>query len=144
MTECSGTPLPRKLGIREGSLVALLGAPADFKATLGDLPAGVGIGRAGRGPYDLIILFTKRRAQLERELARLAPRLRADGGLWIAWPKKSSGVGTDLDQSAVMEVGLATGLVDDKVAAIDETWSGLRFVVRRENRAAWPPDRTNP
>jgi hypothetical protein len=87
----------------------------------------------------VILYFTARRSELEQRFAKLARALDATGGLWIAWPKRSSKVATDLDQAAVMEVGLATGLVDNKVCAIDETWSGLRFVVRRENRAAWPP-----
>jgi hypothetical protein len=135
----SGTPLPKKLGIREGSRVALVEAPDSFERTLSPLPNGVAVSSRVRAPLDVILYFTARLSELERRFAKLARALDAAGGLWIAWPKRSSKVATDLDQAAVMDVGLATGLVDNKVCAIDETWSGLRFVVRRENRAAWPP-----
>jgi len=134
----SGTPLPKKLGMRAGSRVALVGAPDGFERTLSPLPGGVALSTRVRAPLDLILFFSARRSELERRFAKLARALEAAGGLWIAWPKKSSGVATDLDQNAVMEVGLATGMVDNKVCAIDDTWSGLRFVVRREDRAAWP------
>jgi hypothetical protein len=137
----SGTPLPKKLGIREGAKVALVDPPQGFeRSTLGALPDGARVVSRLSAPLDVIVLFTTRRADLERRFGRLARALDPAGGLWIAWPKKASGAETDLDQAAVMEVGLATGLVDNKVCAVDETWSGLRFVVRKENRAAWPRD----
>jgi hypothetical protein len=133
----SGTPLPRKLGIRDGHRVLLAGAPPEFR--LGDLAAvdlhRVDVQRrAGAGPYDVIVAFTADRRALDRRFPVLAPRLVTNGGLWIAWPKRSSGVPTDLDDNAVREVGLAAGLVDNKGCAIDETWSGLRFVVRLRDR----------
>jgi hypothetical protein len=133
----SGTPLPRKLGIRGGHRVLLAGAPADFD--LGDLAAldlhGVDVQRrASAAPYDVIVAFTPDRRTLDRRFAALARRLVSNGGLWIAWPKRSSGVPTDLDENVVREVGLAAGLVDNKVCAIDATWSGLRFVVRLRDR----------
>jgi hypothetical protein len=133
----SGTPLPRKLGIRDGHRVLLAGAPADFE--LGDLPSlelpDVDVHRrAGRTPYDVILGFTPDRRTLVRRFPQLARRLVVNGGLWIAWPKRSSGVPTDLDENIVREVGLAAGLVDNKVCAVDETWSGLRFVVRLRER----------
>jgi hypothetical protein len=134
----SGAPLPKKLGIREDTRLALVGAPDGFERTLAPLPEGVAISTRVSAPLDVILFFTARRSELERRFAKLARALEAAGGLWIAWPKKSSGVATDLDQNAVMEVGLATGMVDNKVCAIDDTWSGLRFVVRREDRAVWP------
>jgi hypothetical protein len=128
----SGTPLPRKLGIKEGHRVLLVGAPSDFD--LGSLP-GVDVHRrAGRAPYDVIVAFTPDRRTLDRRFSALAGRLVTNGGLWIAWPKRSSGVPTDLDDNVVRAVGLATGLVDNKVCAIDETWSGQRFVVRLRDR----------
>ena len=139
MAGYSGTPLPRKLGIKEESRVALVDAPQGFRSTLGPLPDGATVqSRLGRG-LDVIVFFTTSRGALAKRFERLARSLDPAGGLWIAWPKKSSGVETDLDQSVVMEIGLATPLVDNKVCAIDETWSGLRFVVRKENRAGWPP-----
>ncbi len=139
MAGYSGTPLPKKLGIKERSRVAFVNAPEDFEQTLGTLPDGVEAGRLRRG-LDVIVFFAAKRAELAKRFAALAHSLDAAGGLWIAWPKKSSGVGTDLDQAKVMEIGLATELVDNKVCAIDDTWSGLRFVVRKQHRAGWPPE----
>jgi hypothetical protein len=135
----TGTPLARKLGIREGSRVAFVSAPARFSTTLAPLPDGVVVRQRARGPLDVIVFFTRQRSDLTSRFERLASALDPAGGLWIAWPKKSAQLETDLDQSAVMEIGLATGLVDNKVCAIDDTWSGLRFVVRKENRVSWPP-----
>jgi hypothetical protein len=135
----SGTALPKKLGIREGSRIALVNAPNGFLSMLAPLPDDAVIRSRARSPLDLIVFFTRRRRDLASRFDRLAHTLDPAGGLWVAWPKRSAGVETDLDQAAVMEVGLATGLVDNKVCAIDETWSGLRFVVRKENRATWPP-----
>jgi hypothetical protein len=137
MAGYSGTPLPRKLGIREGARVAFVKPPPDFERALGPLPDGVTVRQRPRGPLDVIVLFTARRSELERRFPALAGALEPAGGLWIAWPKKSSGIETDLDQAAVMEIGLAGKLVDNKVCAIDDIWSALRFVLRREHRAGW-------
>ena len=130
----SGTPLPRKLGIREGSRLLLVDAPADFAATLGELPPGVELVEAGAGAVDLAILFALGAATVRARFADLAASLEPAGGLWIAWPKRSSGVATELDENVVREIGLADGLVDNKVCAIDATWSGLRFVWRLRDR----------
>ena len=130
----SGTPLPRKLGIREGSRLLLVDAPADFAATLGDLPPGVELVEAGAGAVDVAILFALGAATVRARFADLAASLEPAGGLWIAWPKRSSGVATELDENVVREIGLADGLVDNKVCAIDATWSGLRFVWRLRDR----------
>jgi CheY-like chemotaxis protein len=128
----SGTPLPKKLGIRAGALVALLGAPEGFEDTLGTLPEGVRIARTGRGRPQLILLFAKSRAGLERRFP-VAARILADGGgIWIVWPKKASGVVTDLGENEVRGFGLAVGFVDYKVCAVDQTWSGLLFARRRK------------
>jgi hypothetical protein len=127
----SGTPLPKKLGIREGRSVRLRGAPAGFEATLGVLPDGVTIKRSGRAAADITLWFTRSSAELERGIAEQVPAA-AGGGLWILWPKKASGVATDLSENVVRETGLAAGLVDFKVAAIDATWSGLRFSISRK------------
>ena len=132
MAGYSGTPLPKKLGISPGARLRFVAAPNEFAAALGPLPAGVRF--AARCPADVVVFFTERRADLDRRFARLARGLDRAGGLWIAWPKKASGVPTDLDENAVRKIGLAAGLVDNKVCAIDETWSGLRFVVRLADR----------
>jgi CheY-like chemotaxis protein len=127
----SGTPLVKKLGIKPGSKLALLGAPARFDKTLGKLPADVVIKMAARGPSDVIVLFAASMSVLERRFPA-AVRAMADGGrLWIAWPKKASGVASDLTQAAVRRYGLDAGLVDYKISAIDDTWSGLCFARRK-------------
>jgi hypothetical protein len=125
----SGTPLPKKLGIKPGSAVALLGAPPGFEETLGALPEGATLHRDARGARDLAVWFVTSRASLDRDLARRKP-LAKGGGLWIAWPKKASGERTDLSEPVVRSAGLAAGLVDFKICAIDSTWSGLRFSLR--------------
>jgi hypothetical protein len=130
----SGTPLPKKLGIEEGSRVLVAGAPEGFFETLGSLPSGVELlSRAGK-ELDVVVLFVERRADLVRRFGRLAGALAPTGALWVAWPKKASRVPTDLSESEVRRIGLESGLVDNKVAAIDEVWSGLRFVARLKDR----------
>jgi|SRR5581483_10804029 len=130
----SGTPLPRKLGIKAQARVALIGAPYDFDDVLGELPPGVSVRRRARGTFDVIVVFVQKRSELERRLPVLEKALDQAGGLWVAWPKRSSGVATDLGEGMVRELGLASGLVDNKVCAIDATWSGLRFVYRLADR----------
>ena len=130
----SGTPLVRKLGIKPGARLGLIGAPEGFDETLGELPIGVAVRRRLRGPLDVIVAFYSSRARLERRLVVLKGALDYAGGLWIAWPKRASGVATDLNDNVVRELGLATGLVDNKVCAIDEVWSGLRLVYRLRDR----------
>ncbi|HEY3728763.1 MAG TPA: DUF3052 domain-containing protein [Solirubrobacteraceae bacterium] len=130
----SGTPLVKKLGIRAGARLALIGAPDEFDATLGELPDGVSVRRRVRGPVDVLVAFFVRRAALVRRLPTLRDALDPAGGLWIAWPKRASGVQTDLGEGEVRELGLQAGLVDNKVCAIDDTWSGLRFVYRVADR----------
>jgi CheY-like chemotaxis protein len=131
MADYSGTPLPKKLGIRDGSTVAMLGAPEGFESKLVPLPKGVRIRRAGRRPSDVVLLFAKSGAELTRRF-RAGDRALADGGgLWVAWPKAASGVRSDLSQARVRAFGLARGFVDYKICAIDDTWSGLCFARRR-------------
>jgi hypothetical protein len=130
----SGTPLPRKLGIKPGAQLGLIEAPDGFERVLGELPPGVSVRRRLQGSFDVIVAFFVARSELERRLAACKNALTAAGGLWLAWPKRSSGVATDLGEGAVRELGLATGLVDNKVCAIDATWSGLRFVHRLADR----------
>jgi hypothetical protein len=131
----SGTPLPKKLGIAEGDRLMLLGAPDGFDETLGELPAAVDVVRTARGRADVIVAFFDRRREFDSRIDRLERAIFPDGGLWIAWPKRSSGVSTDMGEDVVREVALPRGLVDNKVCAIDETWSGLRIVWRREHRS---------
>jgi hypothetical protein len=126
----AGTPLPKKLGIKAGSVVALIGAPDDFEETLGELPSGVELRREDPDPDGVTLWFVRSRQELEDEIGRMGA-FAAGGGLWIAWPKKASGVVSDLAQPVVREVGLASGLVDFKISSIDETWSGLRFSQRK-------------
>ncbi|WP_036511002.1 DUF3052 family protein [Nocardia aobensis] len=133
MAGYSGALLARKLGIRPGSRVLLAHAPSGF--ALEPLPEQVYLQRrAGRGQYDVIVGFCPDYRSLERGFGTWRARLTQAGGLWVAWPKKSSGVATDLSDAVVREFGLAAGLVDNKTCAIDETWSGLRFVVRLADR----------
>jgi hypothetical protein len=137
MAGYSGTPLATKLGIKARHLVALFRSPPEFEQTLADLPEGVRVqtGLAGKAPLDVIVAFVTKRAELERQLPALRRRMAPACGLWVAWPKKASGVATDMTENVVREVALPTGLVDNKVCAIDDTWSGLRLVIRLENRA---------
>lgn len=130
----SGTPLVRKLGFRPGHRVAYINAPDGFGDLLGGLPEGVAVRARLRGPLDVIVCFVTGRAELERRLPALRGALDPAGMLWIAWPKRSSGVRTDMTEDVVRDVALPTGLVDTKVCAIDDTWSGLRLVIRRELR----------
>jgi hypothetical protein len=130
----SGAPLPRKLGIKPEHRVAFPGAPRGFERTLGKLPDGVAVRAQVRGSLDVVVCFLSRRAELERRFDSLKRAIFPDGGLWIAWPKRASGVTTDLTEDVVREVALERGLVDNKVCAIDETWSGLRLVHRLTDR----------
>jgi hypothetical protein len=136
MAGYSATPLPRKLGLKAGARLGLMGAPKGFAQTLGALPLGVTTSDATRGSseLDVIVCFASSRAELVRILPKAHQRLHPSGGLWICWPKKASGVVTDVTENDVRSLGLAAGLVDNKVCAVDETWSGLRLVVRIEDR----------
>jgi hypothetical protein len=130
----SGTPLVRKLGIRPQARLGLIAAPDGFDEVLCELPPGVVVRRRLQGSFDVIVAFCTRGAELERRLPAWRAALDQAGGLWVAWPKRASGVATDLGDGVVRELGLAAGLVDNKVCAIDATWSGLRFVYRRADR----------
>ena len=130
----SGTPLAKKLGIKEGSRVTIVGAPGGFDDLLDPIPDGVRIARRLGRDADVIVAFHTKRAVLERRFDRLRAAMHDAGGLWIAWPKRASGVVTDITEDVVRDVALANGLVDNKVCAIDATWSGLRVVVRVKDR----------
>jgi hypothetical protein len=132
----SGTPLARKLGIKPESVVGLLDAPAGFEGLLAPLPGGVTLRRRARGRLDVIVLFATELAVLRRRFDAAEAALDTDGGLWVAWPKRAAKVATDLDFDWVQRLGLERGLVDNKICALDEMWSGLRFVVRVVDRPA--------
>jgi hypothetical protein len=130
----SGTPLVRKLGFKPGMRVHYVAAPDDFAALVGELPDGVRVLARPAADLDLVMLFVTERAQLERRLAGLHAKLSQDGMVWVAWPKRASKVPTDMTEDVVRDVALPRGLVDVKVCAIDDTWSGLKLVIRRELR----------
>ena len=132
MAGYSGTPLAKKLGIKEDHRLAVLSAPDGFG--IDDLPPGVEPRTAARGVHDVIVSFHTSRADLAKRLPTLMRALDVDGGLWVAWPKRASGVSTDVTEDVVREVALPAGLVDVKVCAIDDTWSGLRLCLRKELR----------
>src|SRR3954469_1990796 len=135
MAGYSGTPLPRKLGIKPGHRVLLLGAPDGFaEGTLGELPDDVAVVTRPSGEADVIVAFHTRRAELAKRMPALRERMVPNAGLWIAWPKRAAKVDTDLTEDVVRELALANALVDNKVCAIDATWSGLRLVIRLKDR----------
>jgi hypothetical protein len=131
MAGYSGTALPVKLGVKPGHRVLLAGAPPEFSL---DTPDAEVHRRAGRAPYDVVLAFCSDRRTVTKRFDELIARITTPGALWIGWPKKSSGVATDVDENVVRELGLASGLVDVKVCAIDDTWSGLKFVRRLRDR----------
>ena len=130
----SGKPLWQKLGIKAWSRVKTRNAPSHYLQMLGDLPTDVQVSSRIRKPVDLMHLFAIARAQLAVELKRAVAEIEQDGAVWVSWPKKSSGMRTDITEDVVREVALPMGLVDVKVCAVDETWSGLKLVIRKANR----------
>jgi hypothetical protein len=130
----SGSPLPKKLGIKEKSRVTFVGLPADVKAELREALTGSTVVKNGGGPLDFAMVFAKTQAGLKREFVRLARLLAPAGMLWACWPKKTSGVATDMNENDVRRIGLETGLVDVKLCAVSEVWSGLKFVRRVRDR----------
>jgi len=128
----SATPLARKLGVREGSRILVVGPPEGF--SIGTLPTGTEVAKTARGPLDVVVLFVTRRAELSRRFPALEEALDPDGRLWVAWPKKAANVDTDLTFEVVQGLGLDTGLVDNKSASIDEVYQGLQFVYRLKDR----------
>jgi len=134
MAGYSGTPLAKKLGIKEDSRVRLVNAPKGFEAELGELPPGVELSGHGNKPFHLVLLFVKSESALKKEFSREAKKIARNGMLWVAWPKKSSGVPTDLLFDNVQTTGLNAGLVDVKICAVNDIWSGLKFVYRLKDR----------
>jgi hypothetical protein len=135
MTGEVGRALAAKLGIREGMTVTILGAPEDLRI---DLPQGVRLRRQARGAAEVIVAFIKKRTDFERRVSSLEKMIFPDGALWIAWPKRASGIPTDVTDDVVREIALPEGLVDNKVCAVDDTWTALRLVWRRELRGQVP------
>ncbi len=127
----SGTPLPQKLGIKDGFRIALHNLPADVAAELKDEFAKC---QVSKGRLDFVMIFTKSHAELEKQFSRFSKQLAPTGMLWVSWPKKSSGVATDLNENLVRDIGLEARLVDVKVCAVTEVWSGLKFVIRIKDR----------
>ncbi len=133
MAGYSGTPLPKKLGIKDGYRVVLLDSPADVKTELKNALANCHI--AKDEPVDFAMIFVKTAGELKKQFPRFASRLAPAGMLWVSWPKKASGLATDLSENEVRKIGLEAGLVDVKVCAVSEVWSGLKFVRRVKDRA---------
>ena len=138
MAGYSGTPLVKKLGIKPGFNIAFVNAPSGYANEL-DLPTDVTINSRSGKPLDFAQLFVKSEKELKEKFSEYAKRLHAAGMLWVSWPKKSSGVTTDLSENIVRDIGLAAGLVDIKICAVDEVWSGLKFVFRLQDRAQVKP-----
>jgi len=134
MAGYSGTPLVQKIGIKPGHRIILRNHPPSFLKDLGPMPEGAEHTEKFIGKANVIVCFTGARAELEKNFSSLAGKLVPDGMLWISWPKKASGMATDLTEDVVRNIGLACGLVDVKVCAIDDTWSGLKFVIRAKDR----------
>ena len=131
----SGTPLIKKLGIKKGYSIALLDPPDNYWNLLGQLPASVVVKGAVDSELDFAHVFVTAKADLERRLPGIKDRVKPPGMIWVSWPKKSSGVSTDLTENVIRDIALATGLVDVKVCAVDQTWSGLKLVTRLKDRA---------
>lgn len=134
MAGYSGTPLSKKLGIKRGTRVKVRRAPAHYADLLAPLPEGAVVSSRLRPPFDILHVFTHSRAKLATELERGIQEMCQDGALWVSWPKKASGVATDVTEDVVRELALPVGLVDINVCAVDETWSGLKLVIRKALR----------
>ncbi len=134
MAGYSGTPLPRKLGIKENQRIALVNKPESFQKQLGALPTNTHVVSKLTAPLDLVVLFVESERALARQFPAIAKKISTNGMIWVAWPKKSAGVPTDLSFDLVQRIGLECGLVDVKICAVDEVWSGLKFVIRLKDR----------
>ena len=134
MAGYSGTPLPQKLGIKTGVTVVTINAPPNYRRLLGKIPDDVTFSNRLKPGSNFVHLFTCRRGELEEKMSILRDKISDDGTVWVSWPKKSSGISTDVTESVIREIALPLGFVDIKVCAVDETWSGLKLMIRRENR----------
>jgi hypothetical protein len=134
MAGYSGTPLPQKLGIKPGTNVVVINGPENYRKLLGKLPEGACLSERLTTDPNFVHFFTKRRSELRKQLPRLRAKLSDTGTLWVSWPKKTAGVPTDVTEDVIRDVALPLGLVDTKVCAVDEIWSALKLMIRRENR----------
>lgn len=134
MAGYSGTPLPKKLGIKPGARLLAVNAPADYAALLDPLPEGATFLASNADELDVVHLFTASRSELSKLIRRFKSKIKPDGAIWVSWPKKASGLPSEVTEDTVREIALPLGLVDIKVCAVDEIWSGLKLVIRKENR----------
>jgi hypothetical protein len=134
MAGYSGTPLPKKLGIKENQRIALVNEPGSFQKQLGGLPTNTHVLSKLTAPLDLVVMFVESERTLAKQFPAIVKKISTNGMIWVAWPKKSSGVKTDLSFELVQRMGLDCGLVDVKICAVDEVWSGLKFVIRLKDR----------
>jgi hypothetical protein len=134
MAGYSGTPLPQKLGLKPGTIVVAIEAPPHYRKLLEPIPSGVNFATRAVGKTNFVHLFVKERRDLQKQLSILRKKIAENATLWVSWPKKSSGVATDVTEDVIRAVALPLGFVDVKVCAVDETWSGLKLMIRKENR----------
>ena len=134
MAGYSGTPLPQKLGIKPGLMVVTINAPANYRRLLGQIPDSVTFSNRVTANSMFVHLFTTKRSELERRLSILRDKISDNGAIWVSWPKESSGISTDVTEDVIREIALPLGFVDIKVCAVDDIWSGLKLMIRRENR----------
>ncbi len=134
MAGYSGTPLPQKLGIKPGLTVVAINPPANYRRLLGQIPDSVTFSERLKSGSSFVHLFTSRRSEMQKKMSILRDKISDNGAIWVSWPKKSSGISTDVTEDVIREIALPLGFVDIKVCAVDETWSGLKLMIRRENR----------
>ncbi len=134
MVGYSGTPLPQKLGIKPGLTVVAINPPANYRRLLGQIPDSVTFSERLKSGSSFVHLFTSRRSEMQKKMSILRDKISDNGAIWVSWPKKSSGISTDVTEDVIREIALPLGFVDIKVCAVDETWSGLKLMIRRENR----------
>ena len=134
MAGYSGTPLPQKLGIKPGLTVVTINAPANYRRLLGQIPDNVTFSERLKSGSSFVHLFTSRRSKMQKKMSILRDKISDNGAIWVSWPKKSSGISTDVTEDVIREIALPLGFVDIKVCAVDDIWSGLKLMIRRENR----------
>jgi len=134
MAGYSGTPLPQKLGIKPGLTVVTINAPANYRRLLGQIPDSVTFSERLKSGSSFVHLFTSRRSEMQKKMSILRDKISDNGAIWVSWPKKSSGISTDVTEDVIREIALPLGFVDIKVCAVDDIWSGLKLMIRRENR----------
>ena len=134
MSGYSGTPLPEKLGLKPGMILVVIDAPDNYRKLLAPIPSGVNFATRPTGSTKLVHLFARRRTELANQLSILRRKIAEDAAVWVSWPKRASGVATDITEDVIRSIALPLGFVDVKVCAVDETWSGLKLMIRRERR----------